>query len=84
MGRAGAGYPPLLLVPGQLWGIAADRIPGSWQARVGTWPAREEVAVLWAKREAAYSRKTRVSSKASSKVFITRLLCGRLRTQGSI
>lgn len=70
VGRAGAGHPPLLLDPGQLWGIAADGIPGSWQARVGTLPAREEVAVLWAKREAAYSCKTRVTYP-SSKVFIT-------------
>lgn len=43
LGRAGDGHPPLLLDPGQLWGIAADGIPGSWQARVGTLPAREEV-----------------------------------------
>lgn len=70
VGRAGAGHPPLLLDPGQLWGIAADRIPGSWQARLGTLPAREEVAVLWAKREAAYCCKTRVTYP-SSKVFIT-------------
>lgn len=45
-------------------------MPGSWQPRAGTLPAREEVAVPWAKREGDHSFKTRVIHRSSRKSLL--------------
>lgn len=44
--------------------------PGNWQPRAGTLPAREEVAVSWAKREADHSCRSRVIHSSSEKSLL--------------
>lgn len=70
-GQSWSWAPPSALSPRATLGNSCwQGMPGSWQPRAGTLPAREEVAVPWANREANHSCKTRVIRPSSKKSLL--------------